>query len=106
MYGCVACIAVGENPLLHTCFLHAVISISAPHFVYRKTIVSQQVVAIKKTHQIMIESVAKELAYPSMTCPVTGQPFEVKDVLPLVRAVSGFAATGRVEAKKYRPGMN
>jgi nitric oxide synthase-interacting protein len=54
----------------------------------------------------MLETVAKELAYPTMTCPVTGQGFDVKDVIPLVQAATGFAGTGQVEAKKYRPGLN
>lgn len=74
--------------------------------VSRKTITSQKVVAIKKTNQIMLESVAKELAYPTMTCPVTGKKFQMSDVVQVAQVASGFASTGKVEAKKYRPSMN
>lgn len=72
----------------------------------RKTISSQEVIAIKKTHQIMLESVARELAYPTMTCPVTGTKFKMSDVIPVARTASGFASSGSVEAKKYRPSIN
>lgn len=73
--------------------------------VSRKTITSQKVIAIKNTHQIMLESVAKELAYPTMTCPVTGTKFREADIIPLSQSASGFASTGAVEAKKYRPAL-
>jgi nitric oxide synthase-interacting protein len=72
----------------------------------RKTITSQKVIAIKKTNQIMLESVAKELAYPTMTCPVTGKKFHMSEVVQVAQIASGFASTGSVEAKKYRPSMN
>jgi nitric oxide synthase-interacting protein len=72
----------------------------------RKTISSQKVIAIKKTHQIMLESVAEELAYPTMTCPVTGAKFHKSDIVPMAQVASGFASSGKVEAKKYRPSMN
>mmetsp|Transcript_7679 Transcript_7679/g.11393 ORF Transcript_7679/g.11393 Transcript_7679/m.11393 type:complete len:294 (+) Transcript_7679:75-956(+) len=74
--------------------------------VSRKTITSQKAVAIRNTNEIMLESVAKELAYPTMTCPVTGKKFTRADVIPLTQAASAFASTGQVEAKKYRPNMN
>lgn len=54
----------------------------------------------------MIEEVYKTLAQPSMTCPITGKKFRESDVIDLDRAVSSFAATGNVEAKKYRPNFN
>lgn len=54
----------------------------------------------------MLESVAQELAYPSMTCPVTGLRFQMADVVQVAQVASGFASTGSVEAKKYRPSMN
>jgi nitric oxide synthase-interacting protein len=72
----------------------------------RKSISSQKVIAIKKTNEIMLESVAEELAYPTMTCPLTGLRFTRDDVIPLARAASSFAATGDVVAKKYRPSIN
>ncbi len=54
----------------------------------------------------MIENTAKELAYPSMTCPITGKSFEMGDVLELATAGSGFAARGNVEAKVHKPTIN
>ena len=84
-------------------------SILLPSFVVidlRKTISSQKVVAIKKTHQIMLQSVAEQLAYPTLTCPVTGRGFLMTDVVPVAQVASGFASSGKVEAKKYRPSMN
>lgn len=55
---------------------------------------------------MMIEQAAKDLAYPTMTCPMTGKKFEMSDVVELVSAVSGFAATGKVEATKHKPSIN
>jgi len=54
----------------------------------------------------MLESVAKDLAYPTMTCPVTGAKFQQSDVVEVAQVASGFASSGTVEAKKYRPSMN
>jgi nitric oxide synthase-interacting protein len=54
----------------------------------------------------MTEQAARELAFPSMTCPMTGKQFDRSDVLELVSASSGFAAKGNVEAKIYRPSIN
>lgn len=71
--------------------------------VSRKTITHQKVVLIKTTKQIMLESVARDLAYPSMTCPITSKPFIMADVLELSQAASGFCAVGSVETSKYRP---
>lgn len=67
-----------------------------------KSLSTQEVVCIKKTKQIMLRSVYNDLAKPSMICPVTGKKFKEKDVLLLKKAASGFAASGEVEAKKYR----
>ena len=71
--------------------------------VSKKTITNQKVILLKNTRQIMLESVAKELAYPTMTCPLTGKGFTMNDVLELTQATSGFAATGSVVTSKYRP---
>lgn len=54
----------------------------------------------------MIEQVAKDLAYKTMTCPITGKKFSMDDVIELQQAATGFASTGVVEAKVYRPGKN
>lgn len=54
----------------------------------------------------MLEQTAKDLAYPSMTCPITSKKFKMDDVLELVQAVSGFSGTGKVEATKHRPTLN
>jgi nitric oxide synthase-interacting protein len=71
--------------------------------VSHKAITTQCVVAIKNTGQVMLKSVYGELAYPTMTCPVTGKKFKEKDVLELVRGRSGYAASGEVMATKYNP---
>lgn len=73
--------------------------------VSRKTITHQKVILIKNTKQIMLESVAQQLAYPTMTCPVTSKPFTMADVVELSQAASGFSASGSVETSKYRPAL-
>jgi nitric oxide synthase-interacting protein len=74
--------------------------------VTRKTITTQKVVLIKTTGAMMLEQSAKDLAYPSMTCPISGRPFKMEDVLEFSSAASGFAASGKVEAKVHRPTIN
>ena len=71
--------------------------------VSHKTITTQPTVVIKNTGQVMLKSVYKELAQPTMTCPITGKKFKEKDVLELIKGKSGFAASGDVVAKKYNP---
>lgn len=71
-----------------------------------KTITTQKVIVIKTTRTYMIESVAEQLAFKSMTCPITGKRFAMDDVIHLTPAASGFAASGKVEATKYRPNKN
>ncbi|KAL9180704.1 hypothetical protein ACHAXT_011157 [Thalassiosira profunda] len=71
--------------------------------VSHKTITTQPTVAIAKTGQVMLESVYKELAEPTMQCPVTGKKFKEKDVIELIKGKSGFASSGEVVAKKYNP---
>lgn len=70
-----------------------------------KAITTQQVVAIKKTRQVMLLDVYEKLAKPTMTCPIKGKKFKEKDVIILQKASSGFAASGEVIAKRYRPTM-
>lgn len=54
----------------------------------------------------MLESVARETCLPSMRDPLTNRPFAQDDLLELVSASSGFAASGQVIAKKHRPTFN
>lgn len=61
---------------------------------------------IKSTGALMLEQTAKDLAYPTKTCPLTGKKFDMADVLELVQATSGFSSTGQVEAKVHRPSIN
>ena len=68
-----------------------------------KTITNQKVVVLKNTGTMMLESVAKDLAFKTMTCPITGKKFKESDVIHLAQAASGFSASGAVEASKYRP---
>jgi nitric oxide synthase-interacting protein len=75
------------------------------HF-HRKTITNQTVVLIKSTGAMMIEQTAKDLAYPTMTCPLTGKRFTMDDVVSLKAAHSGHTARGGVEGKLHRPSMN
>ena len=70
-----------------------------------KAISFQNAVVIKKTGQVMLLDVYEKLAKPTMTCPVTGRKFKEKDVIRLQKAASGFAASGDIVAKKYRPTM-
>ena len=74
--------------------------------VSRKTITTQKVILIKSTGTYMLQSVAAQLAYPSMLCPITSKKFTMDQVIELVPASSGFAATGNVESSKYRPSMS
>ena len=76
-----------------------------------KTISTQPVIAIKKTRQVMLQSVYDDLVKEhqeykkssSMLCPITGRKFKEKDVVVLVKGSSGFAASGKIEVKKYIP---
>ena len=74
--------------------------------VSRKTITSQPLVLIKPTGTLLIESVAVELVYPTMTCPITGKRFTQEDIVKIASAGSGFAATGSVIAKKHKASIN
>lgn len=75
-------------------------------YTIRKTITNQKVILIKSTGALMLEEAAKELAYPTMTCPITTKRFTMEDVVELKSAQSGLAASGNVEAKLHRPSMN
>lgn len=69
----------------------------------RKTITNQKVIFIKSTGAYMLDSTAQELACTDMRCPMTGKKFSPEDILQIVPAASGFAASGNVMASKYRP---
>lgn len=74
--------------------------------VSRKTITNQKVVLLKNTGVIMTEDTFTSLVKPSMLCPITSRRFELKHVLSVAQAASGFASTGKVEASKHRPSIN
>eukprot|EP01038_Epipyxis_sp_PR26KG_P014374 gene14374-19279_t len=71
--------------------------------VSRKTITNQKVIFIKSTGAVMLATVAEDLAYPTMTCPITGKKFKKEHIIELTQAASGYASSGSVEAKIYRP---
>lgn len=74
--------------------------------VSKKPIISQNAIALIPTGAVMLESVAQQLVYPDQLCPVTNKPFHrTKDVLTLLPGSTGFALSGNVESKKYRPNM-
>jgi len=68
-----------------------------------KAITTQPVILIKKTGVVMLKEFYDTLAKSSHICPVTGKKFKDKDVITLNKGTSGFAASGEVIAKKYRP---
>lgn len=70
--------------------------------VSKKVITNQNVVVLKNTHTVMLEEVAKELAFPSSICPLTGKSFSKKDVVHLQKAQSSFAASGAKETTVTR----
>jgi hypothetical protein len=63
-------------------------------------------VLIKSTGVLLLESAAQELVYPTMTCPITSKKIKMDDIIEIVPASSGFAASGNVEVKKYKPSIN
>jgi len=68
-----------------------------------RALTTQEIIVIKKTKKVMTKDMYETLARPTMTCPITGRKFKEKDVLQLKKAATGFAASGEVMAKKYRP---
>ncbi len=71
--------------------------------VSNKVISTQPTVAIKKTGVVILEDVFDKVVKSSMVCPVKGKKFKKKDILHLSKCASGFAASGNVVAKKYKP---
>uniref|UniRef100_A0A7S3QGJ5 Nitric oxide synthase-interacting protein zinc-finger domain-containing protein n=1 Tax=Chaetoceros debilis TaxID=122233 RepID=A0A7S3QGJ5_9STRA len=92
-----------------------------------KAIITQPVVAIKKSGAVILKEVFDKLIQAEskagkgmkkasgtatpiptpipMTCPITGVKIKEKDVMTLSKAASGFAASGEVVATKYTPTM-
>lgn len=73
---------------------------------HRKTITTQKVIVIKSTGTLMLEAAARETCLKTLRDPVTNEAFALKDVIELVPMASGFAASGNVIAKRYRPSFN
>ena len=67
-----------------------------------KTISMQPVVALPSGHVILKECY-DDLVKPTMMDPFTSKKIKEKHVLELQKGKSGFASSGPVEAKKYRP---
>lgn len=73
-----------------------------------KAITAQPAVVIRPSGVVMLESVALQTVLRDETtlCPVTGRAFDKhKDILKLHAAATGFAASGNVESKRYKPNM-
>ena len=73
-----------------------------------EAITAQPAVVIRPSGVVMLESVALQTVLRDETtlCPVTGRAFDKhKDILKLHAAATGFAASGNVESKRYKPNM-
>lgn len=76
-----------------------------------KAITTQPVVLLKKSGVVLLEEAYKKFVLEeggegkkTLRCPITGSKFRhPRDVLVLQKGTSGFAASGDVVAKKYRP---
>jgi nitric oxide synthase-interacting protein len=68
-----------------------------------KVITTQPVVTIKSSGLILLKQVYETVVHPTMICPITGIKIKPEDVLELQCGKSGFAASGSVTAKRYRP---
>jgi nitric oxide synthase-interacting protein len=69
--------------------------------VSHKTITTQPVVAMKE--HVVLEDVFDKLVKDTMVCPITGKKLKKKNIRRLQKGKSGFASSGPVVAKKYRP---
>lgn len=81
-----------------------------------KAITTQPAIAIKPSGAVMLKDVYDSLVVgkkkkdkesssssKKRACPVTGKTFKDKDVIMLQKGTSGYAASGEVFAKKYKP---
>lgn len=73
--------------------------------VSKKPIIHQNVVLLKTSGNIMLQSCFDELVKPTMICPITAETLSPNDILILKTGGSGFAQHNKVEAKKYRPNL-
>jgi len=74
--------------------------------VSKKKITTQQCVLIKPTGHVLLESVFEKIRdEKNLTCPVTSEQIESDEVIRIARAGSSFAASGDVEAEKWRPAI-
>jgi len=71
--------------------------------VSHKQITTQPVVLIRTTGAVILKECFESLVQPSMVCPVTNEAFKAKDVVELQSGRSSYAASGAVEATKWRP---
>lgn len=71
--------------------------------VSHKAIYAQPVVVLKKGGHVVLEEVYKEVIQPTMICPITEKKLKEKHILTLQKGKSGFASSGTVQAKTYRP---
>lgn len=73
--------------------------------VTKDEITTQDVLLIKSTGCVVLQSVASKLnLLETLTCPTTGAKFKRKDLIPLQNGVSGYAHSGgaRLQVKRYR----
>lgn len=69
--------------------------------VSHKTITTQPVVAMN--NHVVLEEIYDKLVKPTMICPITGKKLKEKNIRRLQKGKSGFASSGPVVAKTYRP---
>ena len=70
----------------------------------RKQIGAQPCVAIKPSGHVFLKSVFESTGVrESGVCPVSGKAFRARDVLELQSGTSGYAASGRVEGRRWTP---
>ncbi|GMI60447.1 hypothetical protein ScalyP_jg8523 [Parmales sp. scaly parma] len=64
-----------------------------------------EVVALKKTGVVMSKGSWEQFGKKDMICPITSKKIKEGGVIELKRGTTGFAASGNVEAKKYKVTM-
>lgn len=70
-----------------------------------KTISTQPAIALcgPSGGHVILQDLYTQLVEPTMVCPITSKNLKPKHILKLVKGKSGFASSGIVEAKTYRP---
>ena len=56
-----------------------------------------------RTGTVILKECFESLVQPTMICPVTDEAFKAEDVVELQAGKSSYAASGAVEASKWRP---